>query len=140
MATDNALEREGAFIPGWTFGDKFRKARRISGLDQRDFATRLNLTASTVAAYEGDRATPRLRDVPQLAKSIQMLTGIEASWFFEFDPVGGPKGHSKDYGSVDSYVEAVITDLHHYQAARRAGISTIAGFVVELTRERPGVA
>jgi hypothetical protein len=34
----------------------------------------------------------------------------------------------------------VITDLHHYQAARRAGISTIAGFVVELTRERPGVA
>ena len=91
MANQMAEQSPGPYVPGWTFGDKFRKARRISGLDQREFAARVGLTASTVAAYEGDRATPRLRDVGSLAKRIQLLTGIEQSWFMEFEmPSTGP--------------------------------------------------
>ncbi len=86
MATESTARANSPYIPGWTFGDKIRKARRISGLDQREFAARLNLTASTVAAYEGDRAAPRLRDAGALAKSLQMLTGVEASWFLDFEP------------------------------------------------------
>ncbi|BAU32503.1 helix-turn-helix domain-containing protein [Microcella alkaliphila] len=90
MPKTSLNSQPGPYVPGWTFGDKFRKARRISGLDQREFAVKLGLTPSTVAAYEGDRATPRLRDVTPLAKSIQMLTGIEHTWFLEFDaPRGG---------------------------------------------------
>lgn len=95
MTTSTARETEGTYVPGWTFGDKFRKARRIAGLDQRDFATHLGLTASTVAAYEGDRAAPRLRDVTAIAKSLQLLTGIEYSWFLDFEPPTTPTAPSR---------------------------------------------
>jgi len=101
MATESA--QRASFVPGWTFADKFRKARIIAELEQREFAERLNLTPSTVAAYETGRSAPRFRDVANLAKRIQLLTGIDYQWFLDtdFDAVEANRGPS-DYRSVAS--------------------------------------
>jgi transcriptional regulator with XRE-family HTH domain len=83
MATEAAPR--AAYIPAWTFADKIRKARSVSGLEQREFAQRVELTASTVAAYETGRSTPRFRDVAPLSKRIQLLTGIDYRWFLDIE-------------------------------------------------------
>ncbi|QTV79444.1 helix-turn-helix domain-containing protein [Microbacterium sp. NIBRBAC000506063] len=74
------------YVPDWTFADKFRKARMSIGMEQREFAAALDLTPSTVAAYETGRSAPRFRAVPDLAKRLQLLTKIDYRWFLD---VGG---------------------------------------------------
>jgi transcriptional regulator with XRE-family HTH domain len=72
-------------VPTWTFGDKIRKARDISGLGQREFAEQIGITASSLAAYETGRSNPRFGDAPTLAKKIQVLVGIPYEWFLVDD-------------------------------------------------------
>lgn len=72
-------------IPVWEFSDKIRKARDTTGLGQKEFAARIDLNPSSLAAYETGRATPRFRDAPALAKRLQLLTGIPADWFLVVD-------------------------------------------------------
>lgn len=90
--TEATARAEGSFIPEWTFAEKFRKARKIAGMEQREFAVALKLTPSTVAAYETGRATPRFRDAAPLAKRIQILTRVDYTWFLDVAdpaPTGG---------------------------------------------------
>ncbi|MBQ9918045.1 MAG: helix-turn-helix transcriptional regulator [Microbacterium sp.] len=84
----------GPYVPEWSFAEKFRKARKIAGMEQREFAEALGLTSSTVASYETGRSTPRFRAASPLAKKIQMLTNIDYRWFLDL-PDGddvGPAG------------------------------------------------
>lgn len=72
-------------LPVWTFADKIRKARDITGDNQKEFAARINLNASSLAAYETGRAEPRFRDAQALANRLQLATGIPAWWFLTVD-------------------------------------------------------
>lgn len=110
MTSSNAHAYATGAIPVWTFGDKIRKARDITGLDQKAFAQQIDVSASSLAAYETGRTSPRFRDAPQIAKSIQMLTGIPYQWFLVDDepptfkgPAASESG-TTDYGSVVSPV------------------------------------
>jgi len=105
-----------AFVPGWTFGDKFRKARGIANMDQRAFAASLDLTASTVAAYEKGRATPRFRDAVALAKRVQMLTGVDYQWLLDVDGPEGPNSPTADYKPATS----VVSSLADFRARKAA--------------------
>lgn len=53
-------------IPEWTMGERFAKARKHAGLNQEQMAARLNVSASTLAAWESDRNQPR--DLPGVAQ------------------------------------------------------------------------
>lgn len=64
--------------PGWTLGDRLRKARRRAGLTVAEFAGALQVTASALGQYETDRAHPR--DVVQLARRVEAITGTPAEW------------------------------------------------------------
>ncbi|WP_292727166.1 helix-turn-helix domain-containing protein, partial [Microbacterium sp. UBA837] len=90
--TSSQLKRsfEPGTLPVWGFSDKIRKARDITGLGQKDFAARIDLTASTLAAYETGRSAPRFNDAPSLAKRLQLLTGIPADWFLVVDDPNAP--------------------------------------------------
>lgn len=78
-------------IPVWTFADKLRKARDITGEGQKAFAERIGVTASTLAAYETGRSAPRFRDASSLANRLHLATGIPAAWFLvEDDPNTAP--------------------------------------------------
>jgi len=65
------------FFPEWTFAEKFRKARKIAGMEQREFASVLGLTASTVAAYETGRSEPRFRDAAGLATAAEVVARLK---------------------------------------------------------------
>jgi transcriptional regulator with XRE-family HTH domain len=53
-----------------------------------DFAAVLGITASALGQYETDRAHPR--DVVELAKRVELVTGIPASWLLGLDDVEPP--------------------------------------------------
>lgn len=90
MSTQTKYAPEPGKLPVWGFSDKIRKARDLTGLGQKDFAAQVNLTASTLAAYETGRSAPRFNDAPALAKRLQLLTGIPADWFLVIDDPNAP--------------------------------------------------
>ncbi len=83
-----------AVVPAWTLGDRLRKIRLTAGMDQRSFAGALGVTASRIASWETDRATPR--DLVTLAKRVELLTRVPATWLLGLDAEhprpGGPDG------------------------------------------------
>ena len=58
------------------------------GLDQREFAEKLELKAPTLSSYEAGRANPRSRDLPALAARLELLTGVPKAWFIGWETVG----------------------------------------------------
>lgn len=88
------VDREGradVLIPEWTFGDRIRKTRLSVGMDQRTFAENIGATASSLATWETDRVRPR--DLIAVAKRIELLTRVPASWLlglYEDPQPGGP--------------------------------------------------
>lgn len=81
-------------IPTWTLGDRLRKARLQSEMDQRGFADALGVAAGSLAAWETDRSRPR--DLVSIAKRVELLTRIPASWLLGLDTTNprqdGPDG------------------------------------------------
>ncbi|AZV00765.1 immunity repressor [Gordonia phage Kiko] len=78
----------GYVYPVWSFGDKVRKARAMAGMDQREFASAINTTAGSVAQWETDRSKPR--DVVAVAKRIEVLTRVPATWLLGLDDDNRP--------------------------------------------------
>lgn len=86
MTTTEATDPSGR--PVWTFGDRLRKARRRSGKTGAEFAEALGITASALGQYETDRTLPR--DVVDLSRRVEGLTGIPAAWLLGVDPAEPP--------------------------------------------------
>lgn len=102
MSTSTARAHVPGTIPSWTFADKVRKARDVTGMGQVAFAKEVGLSQSTLAAYETGRTRPRFGDVEALAKRLQMRTGIPYQWFlFEDEPTPmGPRPVEPENGPV----------------------------------------
>lgn len=100
-------------IPEWTFGDKVRKARTLSEMDQREFARAINITPSTLAAYETGRSMPRFKDVRALALRLEEVSHIPSAWFVGFN------GRSQDYKAPVSRLARVtkLSSSRAYAAA-----------------------
>ncbi len=73
---------ETALIPEWTMGERFAKARKHAGLNQEQMATQLNVSASTLAAWESDRNRPR--DLAGIAQQWAEVTGVDPAWLLGF--------------------------------------------------------
>lgn len=69
--------------PEWTVGDRLRKARRSTGMSQRDFAARLGVREMTYANWESDYRHPT--DLAVIARKIRTLTGIPVDWFLSLE-------------------------------------------------------
>lgn len=77
----------------WTLGDRLRKARRSSGLTQKEFAARIHVPAPRYAQWEADLNAPR--DLVKVAKTIQLATNVPAAWLLGIEVIdggNGPKG------------------------------------------------
>jgi transcriptional regulator with XRE-family HTH domain len=83
-------------LPVWTFGDRIRKARSLVKLGQREFAVAIDVTDSSLAAWETDRSTPR--DIVTVAKRVELLTRIPASWLLGVDSPQAPQPPDKPVG------------------------------------------
>lgn len=73
-----AVTEEALWELGWTFGDRLRKARRVTGKSQQEIADLLNVKVGRYSAWEVDAARPR--DVVAVARQIEAGTGIPADW------------------------------------------------------------
>ena len=67
---------EFGVIPVWTMGDRLRKARQLTGLTTRDFATRIGVSQATITNAENDNS--KVRRLTLLAWS--MTTGVPVKW------------------------------------------------------------
>ena len=63
-------------VPGWTLGDRLRKARRSAGVDREEMADVIGRTPRTVANYEnGDTIAPKL-----VVREYALRCGVPYSW------------------------------------------------------------
>lgn len=64
-------------VPQWTIADRLRKAREVTGMDQRQFADHIGISRNTVTNYETGKTTRFSR--PMLA-AWAMATGVRLDW------------------------------------------------------------
>ena len=88
MSTQIALASENYVIPAWTFADRLRKARQMTGMKQDEFAAHIEQKASAYAQWEAGNNKPR--DIVAVAKRVELLTRIPASWLLGIEV--GPAG------------------------------------------------
>lgn len=66
----------GGAVPEWTVGDRLRKAREVTGLDQRQFAERLGVSRQTITnAEKGHVAVRRIT-----LNAWALATGVSVAW------------------------------------------------------------
>lgn len=70
-------------VPTWTRGDRFRKARELTGLTQREFADRIGVGRTTVVNAETGKAVLRVTAIAWAS-----ATGVSLDWLLEGDGDG----------------------------------------------------
>lgn len=81
-------------IPEWTIGDRFRKARSLVGLGQREFAALIGVGAPAYAQWEADNSQPR--NLITVAQAIERVAQVPAWWLLGVgSPVGSDAGGSE---------------------------------------------
>lgn len=66
-------------VPTWDLADRLRKIRRdVMHVQQHDMADALGVGRQGYAAWEAGRTQPR--DIVALAKRLELLCGVSASW------------------------------------------------------------
>lgn len=64
-------------VPQFTIGDRLRKARETTGMDQAQFAEHIGVSRGSVSNYERDAGEKRR---PIVLKAWAMATGVPLSW------------------------------------------------------------
>jgi transcriptional regulator with XRE-family HTH domain len=63
-------------IPVFDLSDRLRKAREVTGLDQKAFADEVGISRGTVANYERGKVTPR----EIVLRAWALRTGVPLEW------------------------------------------------------------
>lgn len=79
------------YIPEWTAGDRLRRIRRDTSLNQEAFAKQLGLGAQRYSAWESGRNQPPLTEFIAVAKRIELLTGVPAEWTLGLEMRNAPQ-------------------------------------------------
>ena len=78
-------------VPEWTLADRLRKIRRLTGMPQGEFARAINVPEPRYAAWESGRNQPHSSDLLAVAKRIELLTQVPATWVLGLDTTNGPR-------------------------------------------------
>jgi transcriptional regulator with XRE-family HTH domain len=103
-------EQPVGVVPEFTIGDRLRKARELTGLDQEQFALALGVSRGTVSNYEGG-ATTHLK--PIVLKQWALYAGVSLEWI-ETGITSEPTGPDGDGGADDR-----VRTGNHLLAMRR---------------------
>lgn len=90
-------EQPAGVVPEFTIGDRLRKARELTGLDQEQFAAAIDVSRGTVSNYEGGTTTNLKRLV---LKQWAMFAGVRLEWI-ETGYAPDPTGPEGDGGADD---------------------------------------
>jgi len=72
-------------IPGWSFGDRLRKARLMRGMDQRALARVLEVSPGAIGQWETDLTRPR--NIAEVARRVQDVCRVPAWWLLDIEPI-----------------------------------------------------
>lgn len=108
-------------IPVWTQGDRLRKARMLTGMTVREFATHIGVSHGTVTSAETDARAVR----PITFKAWALATGVPTEWLREgVEPTSpnGPDGGGKQTEQLARLTDQKrsrtrVTDTRRYLAA-----------------------
>lgn len=70
-------EHAAGTIPAFHAGDRLRKARELTGLDQTEFAGQLGVSRGTVSNYENSATTKRK---PIVMRAWALASGVPLAW------------------------------------------------------------
>lgn len=99
------------FYPAWTLGDRIRKARLSTGMNQRDFAPLIGVKPGSLASWEADNSQPR--DIVAVAKRIEVLTRIPAAWLLSLDDTPpSPNGGGAPSAPIPADQGSLLSDLN----------------------------
>ena len=73
-------------LPHVTFGDRLRRVRLNTGLDQRTFAETIAISHAALGKYELSPHTPRVAKL--VANSVQLAWGVPAVWLLTGETPG----------------------------------------------------
>lgn len=65
-----------ALVPTWTLGDRLAKARHLTGLAQKAFGARLDISEASVKRYEANEAVPKR----VITLGWAVATGVSPEW------------------------------------------------------------
>lgn len=81
--------------PQWTVGDRLRKARELTGLDQAAFADEIGVSRNTVSKYERSDKPPR----PIVLRVWAVRCGVSREWLVSgIEPPTPPPGPGLNSG------------------------------------------
>jgi DNA-binding XRE family transcriptional regulator len=79
----------------WSFADRLRKVRRdVAKVGQAEFAQALDVKLKAYSAWESGKNTPR--ELVAIAKRIELVTGVPASWMLGISEVVFPAATGTD--------------------------------------------
>lgn len=92
------VQQQPGIVPEFTRGDRFRKARELTGLGQREFADEIGVSVQTVTNAEKDH-TKTVRRIT--AYAWRMRTGVDLDWLLTGN--SGSGGDGPDSGVTGRY-------------------------------------
>jgi len=107
-------EQTSGTVPVFTVGDRLRKARELTGLDQEAFAVEIGASRGTISNYE--RSTTEHRK-PIVMRAWALATGVPLTWLET--GVGEPP--SPHDGQPATTQNDALARLAARKRARRAG-------------------
>ena len=96
-------------VPEWTLGDRLRKARRLTGMTQAQFAAAIGEEAKAYSQWEADNNRPR--HMVEVCQAVEQLTGVSAAWLLGLvvpAPGGSGGALERDYALDDGSVPFLI--------------------------------
>ncbi len=103
-----------------TFGDRLAAARDASGLKRGEFAKRLGVKKSTVAAWEDDLSEPRANRLSMMAG----LLNVSVGWLLTGDGVGvelDEAGESQEAGLL-----AILQEIRDIRTRMKSDLDRLA--------------
>lgn len=70
-------EQQAGLIPAFHTGDRLRKSRELTGLDQTEFADQLGVSRGTISNYENSATAKRK---PIVMRAWALATGVPLAW------------------------------------------------------------
>lgn len=72
-------------VTPWTTAERMRKVRRLAGMNQTDFAAAIGVGREAYSSWEASTHDIQPRNIVTVARRIEDLTGVSASWILGLD-------------------------------------------------------
>lgn len=103
-----------------TFGDRLAAAREASGLKRGEFAKRLGVKKTTIAAWEDDLSEPRANRLSMMAG----LLNVSVGWLLTGEGVGVEMGDEENTPAED--LRSLLYEIRDIRTRMKSDLERLA--------------